>query len=65
MLVVKDYFNYLGQMGQKTNQSVILLVHTIQFKKLVVTSASFNSLGKVSSVILSSTILVIMSRYES
>ena len=50
-------------MGQ--NQSVILLVHTIHFLKTGVTSASFNSLGKVPSVILSLIILVIMGRYES
>ena len=52
-------------MGQKTNHSVILLVHTINFLKTEVTSASFNTLGKVPSVIRSFIILVIMGRYES
>ena len=32
-LIVKDSFKYLGHMGQKTNWSVILLVHTIHFLK--------------------------------
>ena len=55
-LIVKDSFNYLGHTGQKTNTSVVLLVHTIQY---------FISLGKVFSVILLLITLVIMGRYES
>ena len=43
-LIIKDSFKYLGHMGQKTNWSVILLVHTIHFfKKTAVTSASLNN----------------------
>ena len=58
-LIVKDSFKHLEHMGQKTNRSVILLVQT------GVSSASFKSLGKVPSVILSLIILVVMGRYES
>ena len=64
-LIVKDSFKYLGHMGQKTNWSVIFLLHTIQFLKTRATSASFTSLGRFLSVILSLIMLVIMGRYES
>ena len=46
-LVVKDSFKYLGHMGEKNNQSVILLFIQSSFLKTGVSSASFSSLGKV------------------
>ena len=32
-LIVKDSFKYLEHMGENTNQSVIFVVHAIQFLK--------------------------------
>ena len=32
-LIGKNSFKYLGYIGQKTNRSLILLLHTIQFLK--------------------------------
>ena len=54
-----SFFKYLGHMGQKTDRSVMLLIHTIHFLK------NWSHFRKVPSVILSLIVLVIMGRYES
>ena len=46
-LIVNDSFKHLGHMGQKTNWSVIPLVHTIHFLKNWSHFSMFILLGKV------------------